>query len=132
MDWSSAFFKALPSLLYTGAALYESRKARKQEQRINAEYERGLQEQLKLLEGQQFTLEQMRLDLARREQEAKQREVQAEKQVEVQIEKEQEVKKEAKAEAVEEEVKGLTRRRGKRSVTTSPSGGMGFFDEYFA
>jgi hypothetical protein len=132
MDWSSVGARILPSLLYTGAALYESRRQRKEQKRANLAYEQQLQQQMQLMEGQRFTMEQMRQDLNRRELEAKKKEAEAQAQIDAELAKEQAARAEAKTEATDQEVKRLTRRRSKRSVTTGPSGGMGFFDEYFA
>jgi len=132
MDWSSFGARILPSLLYTGASLYESRRQRKEQKRANLAYEQQLQQQMQLMEGQRFTMEQMRQDLNRRELEAKKKEAEAQAQIDAELAKEQAAKAEAKTEATDQEVKRLTRRRSKRSVTTGPSGGMGFFDEYFA
>jgi len=132
MEWETFGARILPSLLYTGASLYESRRQRKEQKRANLAYEQQLQQQMQLMEGQRFTMEQMRQDLNRRELEAKKKEAEAQAQIDAELAKEQAARAEAKTEATDQEVKRLTRRRSKRSVTTGPSGGMGFFDEYFA
>ena len=128
----SNWARALPSLLYVGASLYEGRKQRKEMERANAAYEENLQRQMQALEGQRFTMEQMRLDLVRREEQAQKAEQLAQDQIAAETEKEQAARSETKQEAVAEDVKRITKRKGKRSLTTSPGGGMGFFDEYFA
>ena len=130
--FADGFARALPSLLYAGASIYEGRKQRKEIERANAAYEENLQRQMQALEGQRFTMEQMRQDLLRREQEAKSAEETAQAQIAAETEKEQAARAIAKEESTDKEVKRLTRRRSKRSVTTGPSGGMGFFDEYFS
>lgn len=131
MDWKELAVRVAPSLLYTGAGLYEARRSRKEQKRANLAYEQQLQQQMQLMEGQRFTMEQMRQDLNRRELEAKKKEQAAQEQIQAELEKEQAAKAETKTEATDQEVKRLTRRRSKKSVTTGPSGGMGFFNEYF-